>query len=108
FFFFQAEDGIRDKLVTGFRRVLFRSPGVRASGTGGVLAAEKLEHLAARRREQRAHRGFIVPAQPIGPGKLGRFGEVDVLPSEVRSEERRVGKESRHRWDRQRLRKKSS
>src|SRR6266545_7110223 len=25
FFFFQAEDGIRDKLVTGFRRVLFRS-----------------------------------------------------------------------------------
>src|SRR5229473_5075816 len=29
-FFFQAEDGIRDKLVTGFRRVLFRS--VRHSG----------------------------------------------------------------------------
>src|SRR2546425_4311471 len=25
FFFFQAEDGIRDKLVTEFRRVLFRS-----------------------------------------------------------------------------------
>src|SRR5687767_15384206 len=25
FFFFQAEDGIRDKLVTGVRRVLFRS-----------------------------------------------------------------------------------
>src|SRR5687767_15268626 len=24
-FFFQEEDGIRDKLVTGFRRVLFRS-----------------------------------------------------------------------------------
>src|SRR2546426_7035308 len=27
FFFFQAEDGIRDYKVTGFRRVLFRSPG---------------------------------------------------------------------------------
>src|SRR2546426_1467413 len=26
FFFFQAEDGIRDYKVTGFRRVLFRSP----------------------------------------------------------------------------------
>src|SRR5206468_8465185 len=26
FFFFQAEDGIRDLIVTGFRRVLFRSP----------------------------------------------------------------------------------
>src|SRR5689334_25372698 len=25
-FFFQAEDGIRDGTVTGFRRVLFRSP----------------------------------------------------------------------------------
>src|SRR2546421_7399830 len=25
FFFFQAEDGIRDLIVTGFRRVLFRS-----------------------------------------------------------------------------------
>src|SRR5574339_858977 len=25
FFFFQAEDGIRDRLVTEFRRVLFRS-----------------------------------------------------------------------------------
>src|SRR2546425_7624236 len=29
FFFFQAEDGIRDKLVTGVRRVLFRSRGQR-------------------------------------------------------------------------------
>src|SRR3989449_6477506 len=27
FFFFQAEDGIRDVAVTGVRRVLFRSPG---------------------------------------------------------------------------------
>src|SRR5438105_15943686 len=27
FFFFQAEDGIRDPLVTGVQRVLFRSPG---------------------------------------------------------------------------------
>src|SRR5699024_11360683 len=28
YFFFQAEDGIRDRNVTGVRRVLFRSPGV--------------------------------------------------------------------------------
>src|SRR5260363_114562 len=28
FFFFQAEDGIRDDLVTGFRRVLFRSAAI--------------------------------------------------------------------------------
>src|SRR6267143_2790615 len=30
FFFFQAEDGIRDGTVTEFRRVLFRSPCVHA------------------------------------------------------------------------------
>src|SRR6266536_3902572 len=38
YFFFQAEDGIRDPLVTEFRRVLFRSPwntGGRTSGAGG-------------------------------------------------------------------------
>src|SRR5260370_26319109 len=28
FFFFQAEDGIRDSSVTGFRRVLFRSKAI--------------------------------------------------------------------------------
>src|SRR2546422_7325975 len=32
FFFFQAEDGIRDVAVTGVRRVLFRSPGPRQHG----------------------------------------------------------------------------
>src|SRR6267378_416453 len=30
FFFFQAEDGIRDLYVTGFRRVLFRSSSERS------------------------------------------------------------------------------
>src|ERR1041384_4645157 len=34
FFFFQAEDGIRDKLVLEFRRVLFRSAGLH---TGDIL-----------------------------------------------------------------------
>src|SRR5699024_12055948 len=31
-FFFQAEDGIRDRNVTGVRRVLFRSSGAEPSG----------------------------------------------------------------------------
>src|SRR6202044_4107154 len=68
-FFFQAEDGIRDGHVTGFRRVLFRSLG-RAErgpifkGEGGMA-------------QRRAHRSRI---------------------DEIRSEERRVGKECRSRW----------
>src|SRR5256884_134442 len=35
-FFFQAEDGIRDVAVTGFRRVLFRSGTVTVTG-GGLM-----------------------------------------------------------------------
>src|SRR6478609_7046056 len=68
FFFFQAEDGIRDKLVTGFRRVLFRSRP-RRGGRGGV-GGDHQDHPDAG-----------------GPGR-GR----------PRSEERRVGKECRSRW----------
>ena len=45
FFFFQAEDGIRDKLVTEFRRVLFRSPGFH-DVTGGVYKARERIHGA--------------------------------------------------------------
>ena len=38
FFFFQAEDGIRDHCVTGFRRVLFRSPGEPVNSSEPLLA----------------------------------------------------------------------
>src|SRR6266404_2649963 len=37
FFFFQAEDGIRDKLVTGVRRVLFRSSSMRSRSGPAIL-----------------------------------------------------------------------
>src|SRR5438093_4064291 len=86
FFFFQAEDGIRDWSVTEFRRVLFRSvqrgllrPGrlciaVFASSSPGPP-------LVARRRK---------PAlNASARGALSR------LPK--RSEERRVGKKCRYR-----------
>src|SRR5205823_12914224 len=67
-FFFQAEDGIRDKLVTGVRRVLFRSLSALARTNAG----------------------------PIAVGATGDAGLVasSVIP---RSEERRVGKEFRSR-----------
>src|SRR5205823_12123622 len=37
FFFFQAEDGIRDKLVTGVRRVLFRSINTNGAPPAAVI-----------------------------------------------------------------------
>src|SRR5687767_2732497 len=46
FFFFQAEDGIRDKLVTGFRRVLFRF----------LALLENLRRVAARLAASTAER----------------------------------------------------
>src|SRR6266487_5110994 len=51
FFFFQAEDGIRDGRVTGFRRVLFRSPGMIHSGDDHVGPGERVKALLARERE---------------------------------------------------------
>src|SRR3712207_9089665 len=51
FFFFQAEDGIRDIGVTGVRRVLFRSPLTNPAGANrqliGVSDARFLDTIAA-------------------------------------------------------------
>src|SRR5256886_13521417 len=91
FFFFQAEDGIRDLTVTGVqtcalpisahKRVDERVSDVAEHGTdqpfqdrSGKLVMELELHLARRRRQR---------AKP---------------PRAVRSEERRVGKECRSRW----------
>src|SRR2546426_8445579 len=83
FFFFQAEDGIRDYKVTGvqtcalpispFRHGYLRQYGVSASGGS-------------------TSRRYSVAAQWDG------FGGVYGLPGSERSEERRVGKECRSRW----------
>src|SRR5206468_8074417 len=75
FFFFQAEDGIRDLIVTEFRRVLFRSRAL----------ARQRSRTSARGdgRSPRARRASStwVPTSPAAP------------VTRTRSEERRVGKE---------------
>src|SRR5438093_10881119 len=82
FFFFQAEDGIRDWSVTGVQtcalpiwiRVVAREPGA----TGRI-----------------ARRGHVPLGYYKDPDKTEKlFAEV----GGVRSEERRVGKECRCRW----------
>src|SRR5215204_7449460 len=69
FFFFQAEDGIRDHCVTGVQTVLFRSNTDQGS--------------------QFTSREYTGRSEDAG---------VAVSRDGVRSEERRVGKECRSRW----------
>src|SRR5256885_16725395 len=58
FFFFQAEDGIRDYKVTGVRRVLFRS------NIGEVIDVQAREVTRLLRRAQGAERGQQLLVEP--------------------------------------------
>src|SRR5258708_29049248 len=81
-FFFQAEDGIRDDLVTGVQTCALP-----------ISAAYALEIPLAAMQEGLTHFAGV-------PGRLqrrrGAFGGAVIDDS--RSEERRVGKECRSRW----------
>src|SRR2546425_499957 len=79
FFFFQAEDGIRDKLVTGVQTCAL--PICRS----WRAAAPRCTTGASRRGTPPASRS--VPARPTPR-----------CEANDRSEERRVGKECRSRW----------
>src|SRR5207244_7416315 len=91
-FFFQAEDGIRDDLVTGVQTVLFRSERVRRGDCG-------------RQGEGRVRRSDIGRALRRGLRQLHHYaGDAVGRPRSCRarrgggtgrSEERRVGREGR-------------
>src|SRR2546430_8468008 len=91
FFFFQAEDGIRDLTVTGVQTcalpILDDADAVAGgAGTLGVGAEQGRLHAVGR-----------------GEGLADRVEEAGVgrrvaAPGAPRSEERRVGKECRSRW----------
>src|SRR5258708_27956674 len=89
FFFFQAEDGIRDDLVTGVQTCalpISGSPwenGVQfheGHEVGHFVELDAILPRASRGSCDRSDRSFSVPE------------------AESRSEERRVGKECRSRW----------
>src|SRR2546430_4836869 len=91
FFFFQAEDGIRDLTVTGVQTCALPILGDRHVRAG----LDPALHLVGRDAE----RGVVVEAAEL------LVGQVLVVPHQVlvgglgvRSEERRVGKECRSRW----------
>src|SRR5258708_39756604 len=84
FFFFQAEDGIRDDLVTG----------VQTCALPICLGARQIPAGRCRLRARLAIRpGRVRHVQRERPC---RFSEG--APGRGRSEERRVGKECRSRW----------
>src|SRR5207244_5442759 len=87
-FFFQAEDGIRDDLVTGVQTcalpIYFRPGGVED------LDLERVSGLGGRR-------GVAVDPQVERVVRLEVPRDLHLL-GQGRSEERRVGKECRSRW----------
>src|SRR5690348_17796325 len=87
FFFFQAEDGIRDGRVTGVQTCALPIFGsvIGAAYASGVCAKE-LEEIAG-----------LVRFKDFSRWTLSRFG-IFSNDKMARSEERRVGKECRSRW----------
>src|SRR5690606_40913982 len=92
YFFFQAEDGIRDFHVTGVQTCAL--PISNAHATYQNPATTDSTHDAPPHRHQRLRlqgmEGQLLPGRPVRQS-------VSVLLRR-RSEERRVGKEGRSRW----------
>src|SRR5687767_15390721 len=90
FFFFQAEDGIRDKLVTGVQTcalpIYLLTNAVQAMEEGGTLRVSAIP----------AHGSVRVEVADTGTGIAPE--NLQLIFDPLRSEERRVGKECRSRW----------
>src|SRR5688500_20276412 len=101
FFFFQAEDGIRDYKVTGVQTC--------ALPIWSHIAdyVEIYLRVPAAERERRDPKGLYAAATR---GAVSQFVGHDLAaeePAAPRSEERRVGKEWRARWSQQESKEKS-
>src|SRR5205085_4895740 len=86
YFFFQAEDGIRDLTVTGVQTCAL--PISSSSWPAGVTPGPSAKRATRRRLLGKR------PSLTARPTLLRSF----CPPSPSRSEERRVGKECRYRW----------
>src|SRR2546422_6842354 len=90
FFFFQAEDGIRDVAVTGVQTCAL--PILNVYSSVGIRELSSPTGLATVGSTVLAH----ATTDPVVAEALSLIGERELTWS--RSEERRVGKECRSRW----------
>src|SRR2546430_13521585 len=92
FFFFQAEDGIRDLTVTGVQTcALPISAAIAESSQAQVVR----RHRVGQRRQRST---LSQQASPLAEQGGRRRPQADFVHGPERSEERRVGKECRSRW----------
>src|SRR5687768_17899361 len=91
FFFFQAEDGIRDVAVTGVQTCAL--PISRTPRTTGVLPVNRSYGMSEVSRRSR-----LVAPDTMVAQNTDSSGEKPHSMKAMRSEERRVGKECRCRW----------
>src|SRR5438046_9342266 len=85
FFFFQAEDGIRDWSVTGVQTCalpISHPDAASRVGDGPHMVGSRVKNSTRYLRQRRC----VIPDNPA------------VIRIVVRSEERRVGKECRYQW----------
>src|SRR5947208_4277939 len=86
FFFFQAEDGIRDDLVTGVQTCALP-----------ICACANAPPAAVNSKAVANFPSFITPPHAFVIGRMMPGFSVSGYAG-LRSEERRVGKECRYRW----------
>src|SRR5437763_15913151 len=87
FFFFQAEDGIRDTSVTGVQTCALPIYARRFAAEARIQGFDVLVCY-----------GGDGTAMQIAAGAVGSGIPLGIVPGGTRSEERRVGKECRSRW----------
>src|SRR2546427_8729599 len=93
FFFFQAEDGIRDLTVTGVQTCalpILRMPLSSTTGSFSILAKHRIEKLPV--VDDKGILKGLITIKDIFKRRRHPHANKD------RSEERRVGKECRSRW----------
>src|SRR5205823_11989673 len=99
--FFQAEDGIRDKLVTGVQTCALPISLLGMEREVGTVAVGKFADLVAVRGDPLQNIGVLEHVDFVmkGGALFKREGQVLGRSDAGRSEERRVGKECRtRRW----------
>src|SRR5206468_4396881 len=96
FFFFQAEDGIRDLIVTGVQTCALPISPV---GLGILTTSQHIATSSSSRIWDKmvlAKSSFMESVFPRADGVAIAASQTKIV--RIRSEERRVGKECRSRW----------